>query len=139
MIRKLVFAALLLLLACLLCACGEPAVPAPTAAPTVDVSSLDPNTLEGKLAGVWLVETASAEGMRMDMSQYNLRVTLTLNPDGSAAMDYNGEIDGSMSWRVENGKAYLTGYSESGEVEINVREDGLIITDEIGSMYLARE
>ena len=139
MLRRLSFAFLLILIVCLLCACGKPAAPAPTAAPTVDVSSLDPDTPEGKLAGVWLVETASAEGMRMDMSQYDLRVTLTLNPDGTAAMDYNGEIDDSMSWRVEGDKAYLTGYSESGEVEINVREDGLIITDEVGSMYLARE
>lgn len=138
--RKSCFLLVLLMVICMLCACGAPAAkPADPENADAALPTLDPNTLEGQLAGEWLVETASAEGAMISTKQYGLRITLTMNPDGSAVMDYNGEIDDGMSWRVADGKAYLTGYSSDQEVEIVVREDGLIISDEVGTMYLARE
>lgn len=140
MLRKSCFLLVLLMTVCMLCACGATtAKPAEVESADAASPTLDPNTLEGQLVGEWLVETASAEGTVVSTKQYGLRVTLTLNPDGSAVMDYNGEIDDSMSWRVADGKAYLTGYTPNAEVEITVREDGLIISDELGTMYLARE
>lgn len=135
MLRRL---CVLLALLIALCACAASAEPAGLEGADAAPSAPDPHGLEDRLVGEWLVEYVSVNGMMMSTAQYALRITLTLNPDGSVIMDYNGEIDDGMSWFAEADRAYLSGYNDAADVEIDVRDYGLIIADEIGTLYLSR-
>ena len=129
----------LLIALCALFACGTAAEPAVAQDADIPQPTIGPGGVEERIIGEWLVKYVSMDGMMISTEQYGLRITLTLNPDGSAAMDYNGEIAGGMSWAETDGRVFLSGYNEEKDVEIDVRDYGLIITDEIGTLYLSRD
>jgi len=126
MIRKWMVK-LCLVLACLLalgCAAAEEA----PAAHTVE-----------DFSGLWELNTIVEEGLHMNVKAWGLQVLLSLHEDGSAYMIYSVDDIQEMSWRFEDGHAYITGYSAGGEVEMAFYMDGsLILADEVGEMYFSR-
>ena len=126
MIRKLL-CKLCLVLACILalgCACAEEA---PAAYRPEDFS------------GLWELTTIVEQGLHMNVQAWGLQVLLSLHEDGSAYMIYSVDDIQEMSWRFEDGRAFITGYSAEGEVEMSFYMDGsLILADEIGEMYFSR-
>ena len=129
----------LLIAICALFACGAAAAPAVDQDTDLPQPTIGSGGVEDWIVGEWLVKYVTLEGMMMSTEQYGLRITLTLNPDGSAVMDFNGEIADGMSWAATDGRVFLSGYNEEKDVEIDVRDYGLIITDEIGTLYLSRD
>lgn len=126
MLRKLI-CKLCLVLACLLalgCAAAEEATVA--------------YTLED-YAGLWELTTIVEQGMHMNVQAWGLQVLLSLHEDGSAYMIYSADDVQEMSWRFEDGRAYITGYSSMGETEMQFYEDGsLYLSDVVGEMYFQR-
>lgn len=91
------------------------------------------------LEGVWNMEYVTSDGFMVDAKTYGLTVTLTLNADGSAEMDFNGEVEGGMKWYIEEGFAFISGYNPDGDVEMIIDKYGTLqITDAIGSMFFTR-
>ena len=89
--------------------------------------------------GLWTLEYVTAEGYMVSAKTYGLLVTLNLYEDGAADMDFAGDVLSDMSWRIEEGRAWLTGYNADSDVELLLREDGALeITDAIGTMILTR-
>ena len=117
--------ALALLLALCACACAETAAPALTAE---------------DLAGLWNLEYVTAAGFMVQAAAYDIVATLNLQEDGSAEMDINGESGDPMSWYIQDGRAYISGYNDDeSDVELLLSESGVLeITDAIGSMYFTR-
>ena len=125
MIRKLM-CKLCLVLACLLalgCACAEEA----------------PAYQPEDFSGLWELTTIVEQGMHMNVQAWGLQVLLSLHEDGSAYMIYSVDDIQEMSWRYEDGRAFISGYSAEGEVEMLFYMDGsLYMVDEIGEMYFTR-
>ena len=91
------------------------------------------------LIGEWNMEYITTGEYMMTAQGYGLIVTLTFNEDGTAAMDFNGEIADGMQWYIEEGKAFITGYNPEVDVELRIDEYGVLdITDSIGSMFFTR-
>ena len=94
---------------------------------------------EADLTGLWNMEYVSAEGFMVDAQTYGIAVVLTIDEDGSALLEYNGEPDAPMGWYVADGRAYISGYNPQKDVEILLSEDGVLeITDEVGSIFFTR-
>jgi hypothetical protein len=75
----------------------------------------------------------------MNVQAWGLQVLLSLHEDGSAYMIYSVDDIQEMSWRFEDGRAFITGYSADGEVEMTFyMEDSLLLTDTVGEMYFSR-
>ena len=111
-----------------MCACAF----AETAQETIALTEAD-------LMGVWNMEYTTADGYMVTADAYGITVLLTLAEDGSAALDYNGEPGGEMSWYIQDGHAYISGYNPEADVEILLNEYGVLeITDAIGSMFFTR-
>lgn len=124
MMKKLLSLALVLLMALCACACAE--------------SDPAPALVHEDLAGTWNLEYVTSNGFMVQAEAYGLLVTLDLNEDGAAGMDFSGEVL-EMTWRIEDGRAYLTGYTPDGDVEVLLSEAGVLeITDEVGSMFFTR-
>ena len=122
MIRKLC-----LILACLLALC--------CAAAAEEAPAYQPEDFIGQ----WQLTILVEGNQHMNMQAWGIIVSLNILEDGIAAMDYGDGNPTEMSWRFEDGRAYLTGYSAEGEIEITFYEDGsLVLADEIGEMYFER-
>lgn len=107
------------------CACAE----------TVEIPAL---TAED-LAGAWNMEYVTADGFMVQAEAYGFAATLTLKEDGTAAMDYDGVPGEPMTWYIEEGRAYISGYNAETDVEILLSAEGVLeITDEIGSMFFTK-
>ena len=120
---------MILALAMMLCACAFAETEAVEAAPIT----------EEQLIGLWNLEYITAEGYMITAEGYGMVVTLTIHEDGSAEMDFDGEIMEGMGWYIEEGKAFITGYNPEEDVEILISEYGVLeITDEYGSMFFTR-
>ena len=90
-------------------------------------------------AGEWQLSIIVESGQHMNLQAWGIIVTLNLNEDGTAFMDYGDDNPTEMSWRFEDGRAFITGYSAEGEIEMSFYEDGsLRLADEIGEMYFLR-
>lgn len=88
--------------------------------------------------GLWNLEYAVADGIQVSAQAYGLTVTLTLNEDASAVMDYGDGNPIEMTWRVEENTALLSGYAEE-DVGMVITEEGFLdIEDEIGKMRFSR-
>ncbi len=88
--------------------------------------------------GLWNMEYAIADGVQVNAKAYGLTVTLTVNEDGTAVLDYGDDNPVEMTWRIEENAALLTGYAEE-DVEMVVSEEGFLdIEDEIGVMHFSR-
>lgn len=97
-------------------------------------TALTPETV----LGVWNLEYVLSDGINVNAAAYGLVVTLTLEEDGKAVMTYAGEEDPPMSWRIEDGKCWITGYSDS-DVELVVTSDiRCEIVDSVGEMHFRR-
>lgn len=115
----LVLAALLAL-----CACA--------AAETVEMLPAD-------FEGLWNMEYSTSDGYMVQPSAYGFVVTMQLEADGDVIMDYAGEVDDGMSWFMQEGKAYISGFNTEYDVEMTISDDGVLeITDEVGSMFFTR-
>lgn len=90
------------------------------------------------LSGVWNLEYVTADGYMVTTKAYGMMVTLNLYEDGAADMDFDGDVLDGMAWRVEDGKAWITGYNPEGDVELLLKDGVLEITDSIGSMFFTR-
>lgn len=89
-------------------------------------------------AGLWILEYVISGGGSADPDDYGMNVTITLAEDGSAELNYDGDVDPNLSWRFEDGRAWIIGYAEE-DVEMVIDEIGrLAIIDRIGEMYFAR-
>lgn len=120
---------MILALAMMLCACAFAENEAVEAAPIT----------EEQILGLWNMEYITAEGYMITAQGYGMVVTLTIHEDGSAVMDFDGEIVEGMSWYIEEGKAFIVGYNPEEDVEILLSEYGVLeITDEYGSMFFLR-
>lgn len=98
-----------------------------------------PALTAGDIQGLWNLEYVTAEGYMVNAKTYGLIVTLNLYEDGTSDMDFAGDVLSDMTWRIEEGHAWLTGYNADGDVELLLREDGALeITDAIGTMILTR-
>lgn len=127
MIRKMI-RNFCLVLACLM-ALGCAAAEGPTAASYA---------LED-FSGLWELHTIVEEGLHMNVKAWGLQVLLSLHEDGSAYMIYSVDDIQEMSWRFEDGRAFISGYSAEGETELAFyMEDSLILADEVGEMYFSR-
>jgi len=119
---------LAILLALCACACAE-GVQAEKYVPVA----------EEDLQGQWNLEYVTTEGYMVQAKAYGMVVTLNLYEDLTADMDFDGDVLEDMSWRVEEGHGYITGYTPDGEVELLLTREGVLeITDEIGSMFFTR-
>lgn len=88
--------------------------------------------------GLWNLEYAVADGIQVSAKAYGLTVTLTINEDETAVLDYGDGNPVEMTWRIEENAALLTGYAEE-DVEMVITEDGFLdIEDEIGKMHFSR-
>jgi len=91
------------------------------------------------LLGVWNVEYVTADGFMVQMKAYGITGMLTLAEDGSAAIEYDGEPGDAMTWYIEDGRAYISGYNPEKDVEMLLSAEGVLeLSDEIGSMFLVR-
>lgn len=89
--------------------------------------------------GLWNMEYTTSEGYMFTAEAYGLAVTLTLNADGSVEMDFNGEADDSMTWYMQDGSAFITGYNPEKDVQLLIDAYGTLeISDEVGSMFFTR-
>jgi len=112
-----------------LCACAFAETEAVEAAPIT----------EEQLLGLWQMEYITAEGYMITANGYGMTVILSINEDGTAEMDFDGEIADGMGWYIEDGKAFITGYNPEEDVEMMISEYGVLeITDEYGSMFFIR-
>ncbi|MBQ8507485.1 MAG: hypothetical protein IJ466_08675 [Clostridia bacterium] len=90
-------------------------------------------------SGEWLLNILVQDDYHMNMQAWGFHILLTLNDDGAATLAYSEDDSTEMSWRFDAGRAYITGYSADGEIEITFGEDGsLCLADEIGAMYFVR-
>lgn len=89
-------------------------------------------------SGEWLLEIVVQDGYHMSMQSFGLEIPLSLGEDGAAALTFAENDVLEMSWRFEDGRAYLSGYSSDGEIEILLDERNLCLIDEIGEMYFIR-
>jgi len=88
--------------------------------------------------GLWNLEYAVADGIQVSARAYGLIVTLALNEDGTAVLDYGDGNPLQMTWRIEENAALLTGYAEE-DVEMVITDNGFLdIEDEIGKMHFSR-
>ena len=88
--------------------------------------------------GLWNLEYAVADGIQVSAKAYGLTVTLTINEDETAVLDYGDDNPVEMTWRIEENAALLTGYAEE-DVEMVITEEGFLdIEDEIGKMHFSR-
>ena len=118
---KKMFAMLLVLCSCALAEAAE----------TVTIAAED-------FQGLWNLEYAVADGIQVSAKAYGLIVTLTINEDATAVLDYGDDNPVEMTWRIEENTALLTGYTEE-DVEMIITEEGFLdIEDEIGKMRFAR-
>lgn len=114
---------LALILALCACALAEEAAPALTA---------------GDVQGRWELEYVSVQDFVLIADEHGMVVILNLYEDGAADMDFSGDVLSDMSWRIEDGRVYLTGYHTEGDVELLLKDGVLEITDDIGTMAFAR-
>ena len=118
---------LCLILACLLALCGMAA------------AEESPAYVYEDFAGEWVLNIIVQDDYHMNMQAWGFEILLTLNDDGSAILAYSEDDFSEMSWRFEDGAAYLSGYSTEGEIVLSFGEDGsLCLEDEIGAMYFLR-
>lgn len=89
-------------------------------------------------SGEWLLEIVVQDGYHMSMQSWGLEIPLLLAEDSSAALTFAENDVLEMSWRFEDGHAYLSGYSADGEIEILLDGRNLCLIDEIGEMYFVR-
>lgn len=116
---------LAVLLALCACACAE--------------TAYDAEITAEEISGLWNVEYVTADGFMIQAEAYGITITLTLNEDGTAAMDFDGTPGEEMNWYLEDGKAFIGGYNPDENVELLLREDGVLeITDAYGSMFFTR-
>ena len=88
--------------------------------------------------GLWNLEYAVADGIQVSAKAYGLTVTMNINEDGTAVLDYGDDNPVEMTWRIEENAALLTGYAEE-DVEMVITEEGFLdIEDEIGKMRFSR-
>lgn len=88
--------------------------------------------------GLWKLEYAVADGIQVSAKAYGLTVTLNLNADETALLDYGDGNPVAMTWRIEENAALLTGYAEE-DVEMVITEEGFLdIEDEVGKMRFSR-
>jgi len=88
--------------------------------------------------GLWNLEYAVADGIQVSAKAYGLNVTLVINEDATALLDYGDGNPIEMTWRIEENTALLTGYAEE-DVEMVITEEGFLdIEDEIGKMHFSR-
>lgn len=89
--------------------------------------------------GLWNMAYTTADGYMFTAEVYGMVVTLTLNADGSAAMDFNGEAGDAMSWYMQDGRAFISGYNPEMDVELLIDAYGTLgISDDVGSMFFVR-
>lgn len=122
MMKKLCLILAMLLALCA-AACAEEAAPALTAE---------------QIQGQWNLEYVTSQGFMVNAKAYGMIVVLNLYEDGTADMDFDGDVLSDMSWRIEENNAYLTGYNADGDVQLLLKNDVLEITDDIGTMVLTR-
>lgn len=90
------------------------------------------------IQGLWNLEYAVADGIQVSTRAYGLIVTMILNEDGSAQLDYGDGNPVEMTWRIEEDAALLAGYVEE-DVEMVITEEGFLdIEDEVGKMRFSR-
>ena len=123
--RKLSFVLALLLMFCF-CACAEETTqPAPLQAADFE--------------GLWNMAYTTTDGYMFTAEAYGLTVILTLNADGTAVLDFNGEISDGMSWYMQDDCAFITGYNPEKDVQMLIDTYGTLgISDEVGSMFFTR-
>lgn len=116
-----------LILACLLALCGMAAAETAPAYVFEDFS------------GDWLLNILVQDDYHINMLAWGINIPLALHEDGSATLTYSEDDFTEMTWRFEDGRAFLSGYSADGEIELTFGEDGsLCLADEVGSMYFLR-
>lgn len=90
-------------------------------------------------SGDWVLNIIVQDNYHMNMQAWGIHIPLTLNEDGTATLSYSEDDATEMTWRFQDGRAFITGYSAEGEIEITFGEDGsLCLADEIGAMYFLR-
>lgn len=90
------------------------------------------------IQGLWTLEYAVADGIQVSAKVYGLIVTLAINEDGTAVLDYGDGNPVEMTWRIEEDAALLTGYAEEDVQMVIAEESFLDIEDEVGKMRFAR-
>lgn len=90
------------------------------------------------IQGLWTLEYAVADGIQVSAKAYGLTITLTLNEDGTAVLDYGDGNPVEMTWRIEEDAALLAGYAEEDVQMVIAEERFLDIEDEVGKMRFAR-
>ena len=91
-----------------------------------------PAMAEEDVTGEWYLNQIAAGETVMDPSAFGMSGTLTLNADGTFAMNVTGMDGGEGTWKTEDGKIILTAGEDSIEA---VLADGKLALEAIGLVF----
>lgn len=93
------------------------------------------------VTGVWYLNVIESDGMQLDPAMVGMEMTITLNADGSAAVENMGEADPRFTWEMDGETVVITDNAGVAMPAV-MDEDGnmVILEEELGmTMILGRE